>query len=110
MKTRTVIWSILLIASLFECVGTTFLKISDGGRRGIPAVICVVAMTISVALLAIATRELPVGTAYAVWTGVGSIGTVLVGITFFGESGDRRRWASLGLIILGVALLRWSEG
>ena len=60
-------------------------------------------------MLAVVTREIPVGTAYAVWTGIGAVGTVVIGVVMFGESGDRRRWASLGLIILGVALLRWSE-
>ena len=103
-------WGLLLIASVFECAGATFLKLSDGCRRPGATVLFLCTMTVSMVLLAVAARHIPMGTAYAVWTGVGAIGTVLVGIIAFGESSDRRRWASLILIILGVILLRWSDG
>ncbi len=103
-------WGLLLIASLFECAGATFLKLSDGCRRPVATVLFLSTMTISMGLLALVARHIPMGTAYAVWTGLGAIGTVIVGIVVFGESSDRGRWACLVLIILGVALLRWSDG
>ena len=103
-------WGLLLIASLFECAGATFLKMSDGCRRPVATILFLCTMTISMGLLAIVARYIPMGTAYAVWTGLGAIGTVIVGIVVFGESSDRGRWVCLTLIVLGVILLRWSDG
>ena len=103
-------WGILLLASFFECTWAISMKFADGFRNLRWTIVMFIAMVVSMVLLAIAARDMPMATAYAVWTGVGAIGTVLVGIIAFGESSDRRRWASLILIILGVILLRWSDG
>ena len=103
-------WLILLLAAGFECVGAVSLKASDGFRRRRAAVIFFVAMATSMSLLAWAARTIPVGTAYAVWTGIGAAGTVVWGIVRFGEPASRRRIACLAVIVAGVVLLRLAEG
>ena len=103
-------WLILLLAAGFECAGAVSLKASDGFRRRRAAVIFVVAMATSMSLLAWAARTIPVGTAYAVWTGIGAAGTVVWGIVRFGEPASRPRIACLAVIVAGVVLLRLAEG
>ena len=103
-------WILLLAASIFECVGATSLKASDGFRRGGATLRFVIAMSLSMGLLAQATGAIPIGTAYAVWTGLGAVGTAIWGMVRLGESADRRRLACLALIIGGVVLLRIAEG
>lgn len=99
-------WLILLIAGLFEIAWAVGLKYSEGFTRLWPTVGTVLAMTISVWLLGLAMKTLPVGTAYAVWVGVGAVGTALLGIVLFGESASVGRLLSLLLILSGIVGLK----
>ena len=99
-------WTILLVAAVFECVGAVSLKASDGFRDRIATGRFVIAMALSMGLLSLAARSIPVGTAYAVWTGIGAVGTAVWGMWRLGESRSIRRRACLALIIAGVVLLR----
>ncbi|MEE2894466.1 MAG: multidrug efflux SMR transporter [Planctomycetota bacterium] len=103
-------WIVLLAASVFECVGAISLKASDGFRRRSATIRFVVAMMLSMGMLAMAAETLPIGTAYAVWTGLGAVGTAVWGMVRLGESASRRRVACLALIVGGVVLLRLAEG
>ena len=97
-------WLTLLAAGLFEIGWAVGLKAANG--RPLILAVTIVAMVISVALLYLAMRDLPLGTAYAVWTGIGAVGTVVVGIVAFGESADAVRLACIGLIVAGIAGLK----
>jgi quaternary ammonium compound-resistance protein SugE len=97
-------WLTLVAAGLFEIGWAVGLKAANG--RPLILAATIVAMVISVALLYLAMRELPLGTAYAVWTGIGAVGTVLVGILAFGESADAVRLLCIGLIVAGIAGLK----
>ena len=99
-------WTILVIAGLFEIAWAIGLKYTEGFTRLWPTVGTVVAMLISVGLLGIAMKSLPVGTAYAVWVGVGAIGTAIFGIILFGESASAARLLSLALILAGIIGLK----
>jgi quaternary ammonium compound-resistance protein SugE len=99
-------WGILVIAGLFEVGWAIGLKYSEGFTRLWPTTWTVVSMIISLWLLGIAMKSLPVGTAYAVWVGVGTIGTVLLGIVLLGESATIARLLSVGLIIAGIIGLK----
>jgi len=99
-------WVYLIIAGLMETVFAVALKQSDGFSRLWPSVTFAVASAISFTLLSLALRTLPVGTAYAVWTGIGAAGTAIVGIVFLGESRDILRLVSITLIVAGVVGLR----
>ena len=99
-------WFILLIAGLFEVAWAIGLKYSEGFTRLWPAVGTVLAMAVSLWLLGLAMKTLPVGTAYAVWVGVGAVGTALLGIALFGESASVGRLLSLLLILSGIVGLK----
>ena len=99
-------WLILILAGLLEIGWAVGLKYTDGFTRLWPSVFTLSAMLASVVLLAIAMKTLPVGTAYAVWMGIGAAGTVILGIFLFGESTSLLRLASVALILLGVAGLK----
>ena len=99
-------WLILLLAGLLEIGWAIGLKYSEGFTRFWPSVWTLVAMVASMVLLAIAMKSLPVGTAYAVWVGVGAVGTVVLGIVLFNESADFWRMASVGLIVAGIVGLK----
>ena len=99
-------WLILFFAGLFEIFWAIGLKYTDGFTRLWPTVGTVVAMIISVALLGIAMRDLPVGTAYAVWTGIGAVGTVILGIVLFGDAASPARLLCVGLILAGIIGLK----
>jgi quaternary ammonium compound-resistance protein SugE len=101
-------WIILLVAGLFEVGWAIGLKASDGFTRLVPSLLTAVSMVISLGLLGLALRSLPVGTAYAVWTGVGTVGTALVGIALFGEAATLPRLACIGLIVAGIGGLKWA--
>ncbi|WP_223544246.1 quaternary ammonium compound efflux SMR transporter SugE [Pseudomonas sp. A-B-19] len=101
-------WIILFFAGLFEVGWAVGLKYTDGFTRPLPTVLTVAAMAISLGLLGLAMRELPLGTAYAIWTGVGAVGTVIAGIILFGESMALVRLASVALIISGLVGLKVS--
>ena len=99
-------WIILCVAGLFEVVWAVGLKYTEGFTRLTPSLITAAAMAISVALLGFAMRTLPVGTAYAIWTGIGTIGAVTLGIFLFGESASLPRLICIGLIISGIVGLK----
>lgn len=101
-------WIILVIAGLLEVVWAVGLKYTHGFSRLTPSVITVMAMIVSMALLAWAMKSLPVGTAYAVWTGIGAVGAAITGIVLLGESANLMRLASLALIVLGIIGLKLS--
>ena len=99
-------WILLFIAGLFEIAWAIGLKYTDGFTRLWPTVGTVLAMIASVALLGLAMRTLPVGTAYAVWTGIGAVGTVLLGIVLMGDPAGAGRLVSVGLIVAGIVGLK----
>ena len=101
-------WIILFFAGLFEVGWAVGLKYTDGFSRPLPTALTVGAMIISLGLLGLAMKELPLGTAYAIWTGVGAVGTVIAGIILFGESMALFRLASVALIIAGLVGLKIS--
>ena len=100
-------WAILLIAAVFEVGWAVGLKYTNGFTRLWPTVWTVGALVLSVALLASAARSLPIGTAYAVWTGVGAAGTALFGVWLFHEPATAGRLLCIGLIVAGVVGLKW---
>ena len=99
-------WIILFLAGLFETGWAIGLKYTDGFTRLWPTVWTVFAMIISLWLLGIAVKSLPVGTAYSVWVGVGAVGTVVLGIVLLGEPANAARLISVGLIIAGIIGLK----
>ena len=99
-------WVILVVAGLFEVAWAIGLKYTEGYTRLWPTVGTVAAMIISIVLLGLAMKSLPVGTSYAVWVGVGAIGTAALGILLFGESASPGRLISLGLIVAGIVGLK----
>ena len=99
-------WIILIVAGLFEIGWAIGLKYTEGFTRLWPTVGTVAAMVVSVALLGWAMRSLPVGTAYAVWTGIGAVGTVTLGILLFGEPATIARLLCVGLIVAGIVGLK----
>ncbi|MBC3413054.1 quaternary ammonium compound efflux SMR transporter SugE [Pseudomonas sp. SWRI107] len=101
-------WIILFFAGLFEVGWAVGLKYTDGFTRPLPTVLTLAAMAVSLGLLGLAVKELPLGTAYAVWTGVGAVGTVIAGIILFGESMALVRLVSVALIICGLIGLKVS--
>src|SRR5687768_3960212 len=100
-------WVILLVAGLFEVGWAVGLKYTHGLTRFWPSVANAASMVVSLGMLCVALRTLPLGTAYAVWTGVGAVGTVLVGIWLFGESAEVARLACIGLIVAGILGLKF---
>ena len=99
-------WTLLFFAGLFEVAWAIGLKYTDGFSKPVPSVLTAAAMVASVVLLGLAMKHLPVGTAYAVWTGIGTVGTVILGIVLMGDSASPLRLACLGLIMLGIVGLK----
>mgnify|MGYP000049351331 CR=1 FL=1 len=99
-------WTLLFFAGLFEVAWAIGLKYTEGFSKPVPSVLTVGAMAASVVLLGLAMKHLPVGTAYAVWTGIGTVGTVILGIVLMGDSASPLRLACLGLIMLGIVGLK----
>jgi quaternary ammonium compound-resistance protein SugE len=99
-------WIVLFVAGLLEVGWAIGLKYTDGFTRLWPTVGTVAAMVVSLFLLGLALRSLPVGTAYAIWTGVGTIGTALLGIVLFGESAAAARLLCIALIVAGIVGLK----
>lgn len=99
-------WVILVIAGLFEIGWAVGLKYTEGFTRFWPTVGTVLSMLISLGLLGIAMKSLPLGTAYAVWVGVGAVGTVALGIVLFAEPASAARLVSVGLIVAGIIGLK----
>lgn len=99
-------WLILFFAGLLEVAWAVGLKYTDGFTRPVPTVLTVLAMVASIALLGLALRTLPLGTAYAVWTGIGTIGTVIFGIFVLNESTSAARIGCILLIVAGIVGLK----
>ncbi|MES2414138.1 MAG: quaternary ammonium compound efflux SMR transporter SugE [Pseudomonadota bacterium] len=99
-------WFVLFIAGLFEIAWAIGLKYTEGFTKLWPSVGTLAAMGLSVVLLGFAMRTLPVGTAYAVWTGIGAVGTVILGIVLFSEPATAARLACVGLIVAGILGLK----
>lgn len=99
-------WILLIIAGLLEVGWAIGLKYTEGFTRLWPSVLTLSAMACSVLLLGMAMKSLPVGTSYAVWVGIGAIGTAILGIVLFGESANAGRLVSLGLILAGIVGLK----
>jgi quaternary ammonium compound-resistance protein SugE len=100
-------WLLLFLAAAFEIAWAVGLKYTEGFTRFWPSAGVVIALIASVGLLALAARGLPIGTAYAVWTGIGAAGTAIAGIVLFGESAAGARIACLALIVSGVVGLKF---
>jgi len=101
-------WIMLGLAGLFEIAWAVGLKYAEGFSRPVPSVLTIAAMVASMYLLALAARTLPIGTAYAVWTGIGAVGAALLGMMLFGESASPMRLACIALIVAGIAGLKLS--
>lgn len=99
-------WVLLIVAGLFEVGWAIGLKYTEGFTRLWPTVGTVASMVISVGLLGVAMKVLPVGTSYAVWVGVGAVGTAILGIVVLGESANLGRLVSLGFIVVGIVGLK----
>lgn len=99
-------WLLLVVAGLLEVGWAIGLKYTEGFTRPLPTVLTVGAMVASVGLLGVAMKTLPVGTAYAVWVGVGAVGTAALGMVLFGEAATVGRLVSLGLIVAGIVGLK----
>ena len=99
-------WTILLLAGLFEIGWAIGLKYTEGFTKLWPTLGTVASMVVSLGLLGIAMKGLPVGTAYAVWVGVGAVGTAILGIVLLGEPANAGRMISLGLIVAGIIGLK----
>lgn len=102
-------WVYLVLAGLFEIAWAIGLKFADGFTRLWPSVVTILAMIASAFLLALAARTLPIGTAYAVWTGIGAVGVAILGIVWLGEARDLVRLLCIGLIIAGTVGLKLSS-
>ena len=102
-------WIILIVAGLFEVVWAYFMKQSNGFTRLWPTVITFLTMFVSFGLLSVSMKTLPLGTAYAVWTGIGALGAFIVGIVALGESASPMRLTAAALIVAGLALMKISS-
>ena len=102
-------WLFLIIAGVFEIIWATGLKYTEGFTRLWPSMGTLAAMAVSMVLLAQALKTIPVGTGYAIWTGIGAAGTAVMGIVLFGESRQVLRLLCIGLIVAGIVGLKFSS-
>jgi quaternary ammonium compound-resistance protein SugE len=102
-------WINLIIAGLLEVVWASSLKYTEGFTKPLPSLLTLATITASFILLAQALKTLPIGTGYAVWTGIGVVGTAIVGSVFLGESRDLPRFICIGLIVIGIVGLRFTS-
>jgi quaternary ammonium compound-resistance protein SugE len=101
-------WTYLFFAGLFEVAWAIGLKYTAGFSRIVPSLLTIAAMAISLALLGLALKSLPVGTAYAIWTGIGAVGTAALGIYLFSEPATTMRLVCIGVIVAGIVGLRFA--
>jgi len=99
-------WFYLIVAGLFECVWAVGLKYSAGFTRFVPTLLTMSAMLVSFVMLSLAMKTIPVGTAYAVWTGIGAVGVVVAGMVLFDESRDLARIGCVLMIVAGITGLK----
>lgn len=102
-------WIILFLAGLFEVAWAVGLKYSDGFSKLVPSIFTLVTMGVSIYLLSLALRSLPLGTAYAIWVGIGSVGAVIAGLFLFGETLGPAKLISITLIVSGIVGLKLSS-
>jgi quaternary ammonium compound-resistance protein SugE len=102
-------WLYLIVAGVLEIVWAIGLKTSEGFTKLTPSVVTLAGAAASFYFLALALRELPVGTGYAVWVGIGAVGVAIFGIAWLGESASPARLGGIALIVAGVALLKYAE-
>ncbi|NTU98313.1 MAG: multidrug efflux SMR transporter [Chlorobiaceae bacterium] len=100
-------WIVLIVAGLFECAWVVSLAYSRGFTKPVPAILTAVFMLVSIVLLSYSMNDIPMGTAYAVWTGIGTAGVAVIGMVWFAESGDFMRICFLLMIMLGITGLRF---
>jgi quaternary ammonium compound-resistance protein SugE len=100
-------WVYLLIAGILEIIWAIGLKYTEGWTKLVPSLITGLAMIVGFYFLSMALRSLPIGTAYAIWTGIGAVGTAILGIFLFGESGDWKRIVCICLIVFGIVGLKF---
>ncbi len=103
-------WLMLLVAGIFEVIWAYSMKLSMGFTRLTPSLVTLVTMVISFALLALAMRSLPLGTAYMIWTGIGAVGAFAMGVFFLGEQLSPMRVFAAVLILAGIVLMRVANG
>jgi quaternary ammonium compound-resistance protein SugE len=103
-------WTLLFIAGLLETAWAIGLKYSEGFSRPWPSVLTGIALVASMVLLGLAVRDLPIGTAYAVWVGIGAVGAAVLGVVLFGEPLEPARAGFLTLLIIAIVGLRWTAG
>ncbi|ESP90074.1 quaternary ammonium compound efflux SMR transporter SugE [Candidatus Halobonum tyrrellensis] len=103
-------WLVLFVAGLFEIAWAVGLEYSDGFSKPLPSAATVVALAVSMLLLGRAVRDLPIGTAYAVWTGIGAVGTAALGVVLFDEPATGARLVFILLIVVGIVGLRFVSG
>ena len=103
-------WLILIVAGLFEVAWAVGLKYTEGFTRFVPSIATAAAIVVSMGLLGLSLRTLPLGTAYAVWTGIGTIGTAILGIVLFREPATAARLFCIVLIVAGIAGLKLTAG
>ena len=102
-------WFVLVVAGLFETAWALALKESDGFSKLVPTLVFVVTLVISMVLLAVALKDLPVGTGYAVWTGIGAVGAAVAGMVWLGDPAVAGRIIPIGLIAVGIVSLALAE-
>ncbi|WP_168417302.1 quaternary ammonium compound efflux SMR transporter SugE [Acinetobacter indicus] len=102
-------WIVLIFAGIFEIIWAYFMKLSDGFTKLTPSILTIFFMVLSFGLLAYAMRSLPLGTAYTIWTGIGAVGSFLVGIFVLGEPASAMRMLAAVLIISGLVLMKLSS-
>lgn len=102
-------WLILLVAGLFEVVWAYSMKLSEGFTKPVASGVTLVMMVASFALLSMAMKTIPLGTAYAIWTGIGAVGAFIVGIVFLGEQLNTMRVCAAVLIVCGIVLMKLSS-
>lgn len=95
-------WGYLIVAGIFECVWSTFMKLSEGFSHFWYSVLTIITMAVSIIALALATKELPMSIAYPVWTGIGAIGAVIVGVTFFKDKISPLTIVFVGVLLVGI--------
>ncbi|MGQ0684535.1 quaternary ammonium compound efflux SMR transporter SugE [Bradyrhizobium sp.] len=99
-------WTMLFVADLMEIGWAIGLKYTEGFSRLLPSVLTLACMLASIVLLGLAVKTLPIGTAYAIWTGIGAVGTAVLGIFLFGDAATALRLACIGLIVAGIVRLK----
>jgi quaternary ammonium compound-resistance protein SugE len=99
-------WLVLLIAGIIEAAWAVGLKYTDGFSKPVPSILTSIGIVVSLAMLSVAARSLPIGTAYAVWVGIGAAGAVVLGIALFGEAASPLRLAFLALLVIAIIGLK----